>query len=227
MPTVSGPGVIDRIKNSKRMGVFPPWMKSRREFVEALGWLAGHLWHTVAFHAVRVPFVYLLKLVWRSPRGVLNILGRIGRWAVDGEGEVSQHTATNEQVDEYLKLSRQRDRPVRLRMILTVLGGVFALGVGLFLLFGAQSRTQFIAATVAVLGFGPADAPLATRAVIKTEVQKLTSDIVVKAMASIGIGQIVSAVAKGMDGIKFVSPITREGPGLRAERAMGWVADDG
>jgi len=50
---------------------------------------------------------------------------------------------------------------------------------------------------------------------------------VVKAMASIGIGQIVSAVAKGMDGIKFVSLITREGPGWRAERALGWVADDG
>ena len=141
VPTVSGPGVIERIKNSKRMDVFPPWMKSRREFVEALGWLAGHLWHTFAFHTVPVPFVYLPKLVWRSPRGALNILGRIGRWAVDAEGEgLRQYTATNEHVDEYLKLSRQRDRRVRLRMILTV------------------------------LGFGPADAPLATRAVIKTEV---------------------------------------------------------
>ncbi|MFG2778483.1 hypothetical protein ACGFY7_11650 [Streptomyces prunicolor] len=156
MPTVSGPGVIDRIKNSKRMDVFPPWMKSRREFVEACGWLAGR---APAAHRrvpwVRVPFVYLLKLVWRSPRGALNILGRIGRWAVDGEGEgLRQYTATNERVDEYLKLSWQRDRLVRQRMILTVLGGVFALGVGLFLLFGAQPRTQFIAATVAVLGFG-------------------------------------------------------------------------
>ncbi|WP_405931015.1 cell division protein FtsK [Streptomyces sp. NBC_00827] len=222
VPTVSGPGVIDRIKNSKRLDVFPAWMKSRAEFKEALGWLAGHAWHTVAFHAVRVPFVYLPKLVWRSPRGALNTLGKVGRWAVDGEGEaLRQYTATNEQVDEYLKLSRQRDRRVRLRMILTILGGIFALSVGLFLVFGAQPMTQFIAACVAVLGFGvagaPADAPLATRAVIKTEVQKLTSDIVVKAMASIGIGQIATAVAKGQDGIKFVSPITREGPGWRAD----------
>ncbi|MEV7144408.1 cell division protein FtsK [Streptomyces tauricus] len=222
VPTVSGPGVIDRIKNSKRLDVFPAWLKSRAEFKEALGWLAGHAWHTVAFHAVRVPVVYLPKLVWRAPRGALTILGRIGRWAVDAEGEaLRQYTATNEQVDEYLKLSRQRDRRVRLRMILTVLGGIFALGVGLFLVFGAEPMTQVIAATLAVLGCGwagaPADAPLATRAVIKTEVQKLTSDIVVKAMASIGIGQIASAVAKGQDGIKFVSPITREGPGWRAD----------
>ncbi|MET7658038.1 FtsK/SpoIIIE domain-containing protein [Streptomyces sp. NPDC005463] len=222
VPTVSGPGVIDRLKNSKRLDVFPAWLKSGAEFREALGWLAGHAWHTVAFHAVRVPFVYLPKLVWRSPRGALNILGRVGRWSVDAEGEaLRQYTATNEQVDEYLKLSRQRDRRVRLRMILTVIGAVFALGLGLFLVYGAQPMTQFIAAVVAVLGCGlagaPADAPLATRAVIKTEVQKLTSDIVVKAMASIGIGQIASAVAKGLDGIRFVSPITREGPGWRAD----------
>ncbi|MFF7170449.1 FtsK/SpoIIIE domain-containing protein [Streptomyces pseudovenezuelae] len=222
VPTVSGPGLVDRIKNSKRLDVFPAWTKSRAEFMEALGWLAGHVGHTAAYHAVRVPFVYVPKLVWRSPRGALNILGRIGRWAVDGEGEaLRQYTATNEQVDEYLKLSRQRDRRVRLRAILTILGAVFALGLGLFLVFGAQPLTQGIAVTVAVLGCGlagaPADAPLATRAVIKTEVQKLTSDIVVKAMASIGIGQIASAVAKGQDGIRFVAPITREGPGWRAD----------
>ncbi|WP_415937985.1 cell division protein FtsK [Streptomyces sp. 039-1] len=222
VPTVSGPGVIDRIKNSKRLDVFPAWLKSAAEFREALGWLAGHAWHTVAFHAVRVPFVYLPKLVWRAPRGALNILGKVGRWSVDAEGEaLRQYTATNEQVDEYLKLSRQRDRRVRLRMILTVLAAVFTLGLALFLVYSAEPMTQVIAATVAVLGFGlagaPADAPLATRAVIKTEVQKLTSDIVVKAMASIGIGQIASAVAKGQDGIKFVAPITREGPGWRAD----------
>nr|WP_203729347.1 cell division protein FtsK [Streptomyces sp. SID12501] len=222
VPTVSGPGVIDRIKHSKRMDVFPAWVKSRAEFKEALGWLAGHAWHTVAFHAVRVPFVYLPKLVWRSPRGALNTLGGVGRWAVDGEGEaLRQYTATHERVDEYLKLSRQRDRRVRLRVVVTVLAGVLALVAGLFLVFGAQPLTQYIAAVVAVLGFGwagaPADAPLATRAVIKTEVQKLTSDIVVKAMASIGIGQIASAVAKGQDGIRFVAPITREGPGWRAD----------
>ncbi|MET9382963.1 FtsK/SpoIIIE domain-containing protein [Streptomyces sp. NPDC002928] len=222
VPTVSGPGLVDRIKNSKRLDVFPAWMKSGAEFTEALGWLAGHVGHTAAYHAVRVPFVYVPKLVWRSPRGALNILGRIGRWAVDGEGEaLRQYTATNEQVDEYLKLSRQRDRRVRLRAILTILGATFALGLGLFLVFGAQPLTQVLAVTVAVLGCGlagaPADAPLATRAVIKTELQKLTSDIVVKAMASIGIGQIASAVAKGQDGIRFVAPITREGPGWRAD----------
>ncbi|MFE4682579.1 FtsK/SpoIIIE domain-containing protein [Streptomyces sp. NPDC056721] len=221
-PTESGPGLIDRLRNSKRLDVIPAWAKSAGEFKEAMGWLAGHTGHTLAFHAIRVPFLYLPKLVWRSPKGVLNTLGRVGRWAVDAEGEpLRQAEARRENTELYLKLSKQRDRRVRLRMVLTIIGAVFALAVALFLMFGAAPLTQLIAATLAVLGFGmagaPADAPLATRAVVKTEVQKLTSDIVVKAMASIGIGQIATAVAKGQDGIKFVSPITREGPGWRAD----------
>ncbi len=222
VPTQSGPGLIDRIRDSKRLDVLPAWVKSGPEFADAMRWLAGHVWHTVAFHAVRVPFLYVPKLVWRSPRGLVNTLTRVGRWAVDAEGEpLRQAEARRENSELYLKLSRQRDRRVRLRMLLTVLGGLFALTTGLFLVFGAAPGTQIIAAAVTVLTLGwlgaPADAPLTTRAVIKTEVQKLTSDIVVKAMASIGIGQIASAVAKGQDGIKFVAPITREGPGWRAD----------
>ncbi|WP_328440569.1 FtsK/SpoIIIE domain-containing protein [Streptomyces sp. NBC_00444] len=221
-PTQSGPGLIDRIRDSKRLDVLPAWVKSGPEFADAMRWLAGHVWHTIAFHAVRVPFLYVPKLIWRSPRGLANTLGKVGRWAVDAEGEpLRQAEARRENSELYLKLSRQRDRRVRLRMLLTILGSLFALGMGLFLIFGAEPMTQVIAAIVAVLTLGwlgaPADAPLATRAVIKTEVQKLTSDIVVKAMASIGIGQIASAVAKGLDGIRFVAPITREGPGWRAD----------
>ncbi|MFD5860947.1 P-loop NTPase family protein [Streptomyces chartreusis] len=221
-PTQSGPGLIDRIRDSKRLDILPAWVKSGPEFADAMRWLAGHVWHTVAFHAVRVLFLYVPKLVWRSPRGLANTLGGIGRWAVDAEGEpLRQAEARRENSELYLKLSRQRDRRVRLRMLVTMLGAVAALVMGLFLVFGAEPMTQVIAAVVAALTLGwlgaPADAPLATRAVIKTEVQKLTSDIVIKAMASIGIGQIASAVAKGLDGIKFVAPITREGPGWRAD----------
>ncbi|MGX1505378.1 UNVERIFIED_CONTAM: S-DNA-T family DNA segregation ATPase FtsK/SpoIIIE [Streptomyces graminofaciens] len=222
MPTESGPGLLERIKGSKRLDVIPVWMKSGEEFKDAAGWIAGHVGHTVAFHAVRVPFLYTPKLVVRAPRGVVNTLGKVGRWAVDAEGEpLRQAEARRENSELYLKLSKQRDRRVRLRMLLTAVGGLGSLVAVLYLVYGAQPLTQVIAAVAAVLGFGwvgaPADAPLSTRAVIKTEVQKLTSDIVVKAMASIGIGQIASAVAKGQDGIKFASPITREGPGWRAD----------
>ncbi|OIJ89815.1 hypothetical protein BIV24_19310 [Streptomyces colonosanans] len=221
-PAHAGPGLIDRIKNSKRMDVIPAWAKSASEFKDAMKWLAGHVWHSIAFHAVRVPFLYVPKLVWRSPRGVANTLGQITRWVSDAESEpLRRAEARREDTDRYLKLSRQRDRRAVWRGMLLTFAMPFVAAAALYLAFGTSFGAQLLALALAVLGFGvkgaPADAPLATRAVIKTEVQKLTSDIVVKAMASIGIGQITSAVAKGGDGIKFVAPITREGPGWRAD----------
>jgi S-DNA-T family DNA segregation ATPase FtsK/SpoIIIE len=221
-PTASGPGLIDRIRDAKRLSVIPEWMQSAAEFVDGIKWLGGHVGHTLAFHAVRVPFLYVPKLLWRTPAGLVHAIGRVARWSVDAEGEpLRQAEARRENTELYLKLSRQRDRRVRLRMLVTLLATLTTLGVVLFLLYGATTGTQVIACALGVLVFGwlgaPADAPLANRAVIKTEVQKLTSDIVMKAMASIGIGQIASAVAKGQDGIKFVAPITREGPGWRAD----------
>ncbi|UFQ16875.1 MULTISPECIES: cell division protein FtsK [Streptomyces] len=221
-PVDSGPGLIDRIKNSKRLDIIPAWARSAREFKEAMGWLAGHAGHTVAFHAVRVPFLYVPKLVWRAPRGLLNTLGRLGRWARDAEGDpLRQAEARRENTELYLKLSRQRDRRVRLRTLLVLLGLPITVAAVLYLIFGASFTTRLAVGVLAVCWLGwkgaPADAPLATRAVIKAEVQRLTSDIVVRAMASIGISQITSAVAKGEDGITFVAPITREGPGWRAD----------
>ncbi|TJZ99699.1 cell division protein FtsK [Actinacidiphila oryziradicis] len=221
-PALSGPGLMEGVRGAERLPILAPWLKSLPEFITAMGWLLGYIWHTFAFHAIRTPFVYAPKLAARAPRGVLNALVSTGRWAADTEGEpLRQAAASHERAEEYLKLSRQRDRRVRLRGALTILGTIVTLILALYLAFGASLRVQVVAAAVAVVGFGilgaPADKPLSSRAVIKTQVQKLTSDIVIKAMASIGIGQIASAVAKGQDGIKFVSPVTREGPGWRAD----------
>jgi S-DNA-T family DNA segregation ATPase FtsK/SpoIIIE len=197
------------------------WLTSAKEFADAARWLAGHVGHTAAFHAVRTP-VYGGRLAVRAPRGVLNTVAGMGRWAIDAEGEpLRAAAARRENTEEYLKLSRQRDRRVRLRVTVTFLALLVALIGALVLTYGVGTPVQLLALSLSLLVFGllgaPADKPLSTRAVITTEVQRLTGDIVVKAMASIGIGQIASAVAKGGDGIKFVAPITREGPGWRAD----------
>ncbi|MBN6545539.1 FtsK/SpoIIIE domain-containing protein, partial [Actinacidiphila bryophytorum] len=220
-PAVSGPGYLDRIKGSKRIPVVPVWLTSRAEFTDASKWIGGHIWHTVWFHAFRSP-LYVGKFALRTPAGFARTVARVLRWSIDAEGEpLRQAEARRENSELYLKLSRQRDRRVRLRVALTLISGLGSLGVALYLAFGASPLTQFLAAMLAVGTFGylgaPADAPISSRAVVKTEVQKLTSDMVVKAMASIGIGQIANAVAKGQEGIKFVAPITREGPGWRAD----------
>src|SRR5690606_28321719 len=64
----------------------------------------------------------------------------------------------------------------------------------------------------------PADRPLINRAVMASEVEKLTSDIVVRALSVLGIAGITQALSKNpKDAIRFVAPITRDGPGWRAD----------
>lgn len=199
-PAVSGPGYLERVRGAKRIPVVPVWLSSGKEFADASKWVGGHLWHTVWFHAFRSP-LYVGKLALRTPAGAARAVSRVGRWTADAEGEpLRQAEARRENSEVYLKLSRQRDRRVRLRVGVTLISGLGMFGAGLFLAFGASPLTQAIAAALAVGTFGwlgaPADAPISSRAVVKTEVQKLTSDMVVKAMASIGVGQIATAVAK-------------------------------
>ncbi|MFD1044268.1 tetratricopeptide repeat protein [Kibdelosporangium lantanae] len=55
------------------------------------------------------------------------------------------------------------------------------------------------------------------RAVVTTKAQKLTSDIVVRALSALGIAEVNKAVAKGGNGITFPAPIVRDGPGWRAD----------
>ncbi|WKK21672.1 cell division protein FtsK [Streptomyces olivoreticuli] len=220
-PVVSGPGLLERVRDSKRLDVIPAWAKSRAEFADAVGWLAGHVGHTVAFHAVRSP-VYAVKLAGRAPAGAARIIGGRMRWVADTESEpLRQAAARAENAEEYLKLTRQRDRRVRWRGAVAAAALPVLLALTLYLVYGAPFWLQLAVLAAAVCWCGilgaPADKPLSTRAVIKPEVQKLTSDMVVKAMASIGIGAIASAVAKGGDGIRFTAPITREGPGWRAD----------
>src|SRR5690606_23872100 len=51
-----------------------------------------------------------------------------------------------------------------------------------------------------------------------SEVEKLTSDIVVRALSVLGIAGITQALSKNpKDAIRFVAPITRDGPGWRAD----------
>jgi S-DNA-T family DNA segregation ATPase FtsK/SpoIIIE len=55
------------------------------------------------------------------------------------------------------------------------------------------------------------------RAVELPKATKLTSDIVLRALGALGIPAINQAQGKGRDGFEFTAPITRDGPGWRAE----------
>ncbi|PLW71562.1 cell division protein FtsK, partial [Streptomyces sp. DJ] len=144
------------------------------------------------------------------------------RWVRDAEGEPVRLAAVRrEDAAEYLKLSRQRDGRVRLRTLLATLASLTGLTTALALYVLAPGWLQAVSVTAVLLALGragtPADAPVATRAVEVPKAQKLTSDIVLRALGSLGIPAINQAMGKGRDGFTFTAPITRDGPGWRAE----------
>ncbi|WP_314412533.1 cell division protein FtsK [Streptomyces sp. DSM 40484] len=217
----AGPGYLGRLLAAQRRPVVPAWLRSVAELKTATGWVARHYAHSVGYHALRSP-VYALRLTLQAPSGAAKFVGGTMRWAADREGEPVRLAAVRrEDAAEYLKLSRQRDGRVRLRTLVTVLAMFIGLGSALAIYVLAPGWLQVVSVGAVTLALGyagrRADAPVVHRAVELPTAVKLTSDIVLRALGALGIPAINQAQSKGRDGFEFTAPITRDGPGWRAE----------
>ena len=162
------------------------------------------------------------RLTARAPRGFLRLVGGVIKWTFDLEGEPVRLAAVQKADPEaYLKLSRQRDSRVRLRTLVSITALLTLLIAG-FIVADQTNPVQWMTLAIAIATLGilgkPADRPLINRAVVPSMVEKLTSDIVIRSLTVLGIAGINQAIAKNpKDAIRFVAPITRDGPGWRAD----------
>ncbi|MDX3631689.1 cell division protein FtsK [Streptomyces europaeiscabiei] len=223
LPTAKavGPGYLGRLLAAQRRPVVPLWLKSVAELKTATAWVARHYAHSVGYHALRSP-VYAARLTLQAPSGAAKFVGGTMRWAADREGEPVRLAAVRrEDAAEYLKLSRQRDGRVRMRALVTVLAMFTGLGSALAIYVLAPDWLQAVSVGAVVMALGvagrKADTPVIHRAVELPKAVKLTSDIVLRSLGSLGIPAINQAQGKGRDGFEFTAPITRDGPGWRAE----------
>ncbi|WP_240686893.1 FtsK/SpoIIIE domain-containing protein [Amycolatopsis suaedae] len=219
-PEPAKPSWWQAAREAKVRPLVPAWARSRSEVRQRAKWLAGYAGHTTAYHAIRCP-LYAAKLAARAPRGLGRVVVAGHRWVFDAEGKPLRIAAVAAgATDEYRRLTEIRETRVRKRstvvflLFLAVLAGVFLLVTALSPVWSWLT----IAAAVGVFGWvgTPADKPVIGRAVVTSKAPKLTSDVVVRALTALGIAQINQAVSKG-PGITFPAPITRDGPGWRAE----------
>lgn len=211
---------MDTLRQGKRRPVIPAWLRSKSEVEAAVRWAVGYAGHTSAYHATRAP-KYAGKLALRAPRGAIRVIGSYARWLFDLEGDgVRAAAVRREDAHEYLQLTRQRDWRVRFRAGLTITI-LIGLAVLLLIVVACPFWIRALSAAVGLAALGlvgaPADKPLLDTAVVVPRAQKLTSDVVVRALSVLGLGGMNQALAKNPKAVTFVAPITRDGPGWRAD----------
>jgi S-DNA-T family DNA segregation ATPase FtsK/SpoIIIE len=217
----SGPDRLASILAARRLPLLPDWSRSLADLKRTARFVAGHYWHIVRFHSMRSP-LYLARIVLRSPAGLARSLRGFHRWAQDAEGDGIRLDAANRNDPEtYLKLSNLRDKRVSARSKVFWSTILLAAGASAGLALAAPAGIEAGALALAALSFGivgaPKDKPITARAVVKPEYAKLTSDVILRALGALGIPALTQAVAKGGRGLAFVTPITMDGPGFRAE----------
>ncbi|QKW07339.1 cell division protein FtsK [Streptomyces sp. NA04227] len=228
-PKLPAPGV----HTERRRPIIASWLTSRRDFLATARQASSRAGYASLYHGLRAPW-YATQLTMMAPRGACRFVTATDRWVWDREAAPLRDWAVRtEDVDEYLKLARLRAGRVRLRLFVTVVAAVFGLGFALWLYVMAPDFLYvFAAGGVLTLGFlgQHQDAPVIGPAVLRTEVQKLTSSIVLRGLDSIGNQKISAAIKKGgdMDGMRFTAEITRDGPGYRADLDLpyGVVPED-
>lgn len=230
-PKLPAPGVT----TEKRRPIIAPWLRSRRALTATVERAAGHAWYATTFHGLRTPW-YAFQLGVMAPRGTARLVAGTNRWLWDREAApLRDYAVRTEDVEEYMRLARLRGNRVRLRGLVTVVAAVFGIGFAIWLyVMGPEFLYLFAAGGVLTLGyFGQQpDAPVIGPAVMRTELQKLTGTIVLRALDAIGNPKISAAVKdfgnKSAHGMGFTSEICRDGPGYRAELDLpfGVTPDD-
>ena len=196
-----------------RRPILPAWLRSKTEAITFGRWLIGHYTYVGIYHLTRLP-LYAGRLAVRAPRGLARSVAGTSRWVSDAEGRpVRQAAVRREDAADYLRLSRQRDDRVRMRVLILLIALTFGLVTGAFLLIAGPGWIPYaiLAVLFGVLGVigSSADKPLLDVAAVKPRARKLTADVLMRAFLAAGL-------CKPDDPITFPAPIMRDGPGWHA-----------
>ena len=192
-----------------RPPVVPPWLASRAALAASLAWAAKEARYHAGFHAVRAPKYAVKTAVYAVP-GAARAVARLVRWASAEEGNWHLRQAAADRGDAavWLALDARRQRQARWRWPVLI-GGTIVLAAGAALLAVlpglALWRLAALAVAVAVAARAgrPADKPITDRVSQGKAYRKLTAELVRRALLSVQLSGINSAVAKDPNAITF------------------------
>ncbi len=219
---------VQRRRELPRRPVLPAILTDKPTATAAASWAVRYSAHTSAFHTVRLP-VYSARLAARSPVGAWRISRDTFRWVIDAESRPvlaalgSLHHIGSSEAAAFLKLTQERRRTTRVRALVVALALVAALWVAISVSGAALAGWQLgglAAALVAALGWAgrSADKPITSRSVSGSTAPRMTSDLILTALGSLGIGELNKGIRLDeSNAVRFVAPVCRDGAGWRAD----------
>jgi S-DNA-T family DNA segregation ATPase FtsK/SpoIIIE len=184
--------------------------------------VAGLQAHRTAYHGLRAPG-YGVRTVFYAALGALSLTGRLVAWWgwFDGKVLESQAVAAGRAGHADAMRAHTEGKKTRATRGKTVgLCAVLALAVVLALVQWLPVwgwAALGLAAVLVLARHGkPAGRSLVHPAVVPPEFEKLTPDIIIRALGSLALAGIDKVLREGRE-IVFVSPVTRDGPGWRVE----------
>ncbi|MGH8965270.1 MAG: hypothetical protein ACRDXB_08065, partial [Actinomycetes bacterium] len=187
--------------------ILASWLKDREEFIDTVKDTSYRASYEVIFHTVR-SWLYALRLVCYAPRGIWRFTKLITAAIAHVETRqlrthAAWHTDTKEGARVYLALKKDRDATVSRRLVALGILSVLTT-VGLLGLWHLAPRWEITTwwvltrgwlfgilggVTVGVFGYvgRPLGQPLVAQATLPNGDPKLTNDIVLEALCSLGI----------------------------------------
>jgi S-DNA-T family DNA segregation ATPase FtsK/SpoIIIE len=204
-------------RQRERRPILAEWARSGRALRAAVKHQAKDVGYVLAYHGVRLPKYAVKALAW-APIGAVRGIGQALRWATAEEGNwhLRQAAASRGDADTWLKLDARRQRQSVWRWWVLA-AGTAGTGTGVIVLAAGPSWWRWAAAAVVAPWLAtrgrPADRPITDRVTEGTRYRKLTADLVRRALTSLQMPAINSAVAKDPKAISFPVDIHRDGPG--------------
>jgi S-DNA-T family DNA segregation ATPase FtsK/SpoIIIE len=208
--------------------VIPVWLRDPATARQAAAWGVRYAGQTTAFHTLRVP-VYWARLAARSPVGVFRMVRSVWRWVFDADGaDVRRALSANargsgygtQDATAYARLEEQRRELVRGRSLMAAVVVLLlaCAGWGVSATCPPWLSALLAAALVAFLGLAGRDMsrPVVSRYTDQAAVPRFTSDLILTALGALSISELNKGIKAG-DGVRFPSPIVRDGAGWRAE----------
>ncbi len=213
--------VVDRVINAKRSPVVPAWLRDDITRRAAARHAARHVTHLALFHGARTP-KYAARTLAYSPRGLGRAISGTAGWVFDADARPLRVAAVQaNDHNAHVKLEKLRAEHVRKRStgVLLAGGGLAGGTAAASILAWPLAWAAIAVAAVLFLGYlgRPRYRPFLDVATSLPKAERLTQDIVTRALGSLGIAGINAALGKNGDGISYASVPHRDGPGWRVD----------